>query len=201
MNSMPELAGRQHAHVLKCSAQVQGHPAACQHPVLSGLCTQRHQLLSCREHVNRVLSNTGQIKSELARCLLAEFLGTLLFQIFGGAAPPKDTTAPAANGFALVCISEYAHNIPGSLLQAACIVQAGCVQCAHLCWSCHEHAKASPQKCACKPLPLPAVYTFANISGAHLNPAVSFALMCTGHMKWWKGLLYMVMQVGGCNLL
>jgi hypothetical protein len=40
-----------------------------------------------------------------------------------------------------------------------------------------------------------AVYTFANISGAHLNPAVSFALMCTGHMKWWKGLLYMVMQV------
>jgi glycerol uptake facilitator-like aquaporin len=40
-----------------------------------------------------------------------------------------------------------------------------------------------------------AVYTFANISGAHLNPAVSFALMCTGHMKWWRGLLYMVMQV------
>jgi aquaporin TIP len=62
---------------------------------------------ACREQVNRVLSNTGQIKSELARCLLAEFLGTLLFQIFGGAAPPKDTTAPAANGFALVCISKY----------------------------------------------------------------------------------------------
>lgn len=62
---------------------------------------------SCRQHVNRVLNNTGQIKSELARCLLAEFLGTLLFQLFGGAAPPKDTTAPAANGFALVCISEF----------------------------------------------------------------------------------------------
>lgn len=40
-----------------------------------------------------------------------------------------------------------------------------------------------------------AVYTFANISGGHLNPAVSFALMCTGHMKWWKALLYMVAQV------
>lgn len=61
---------------------------------------------SCRQQVNRFLSNTGQIKSELVRCLLAEFMGTLLFQIFGGAAPPKDTTAPAANGFALVCISE-----------------------------------------------------------------------------------------------
>jgi aquaporin TIP len=56
--------------------------------------------------VNKVLNNTGQIKNDLARCLIAEFLGTLLFQIFGGAAPPKDTTAPAANGFALVCISE-----------------------------------------------------------------------------------------------
>lgn len=72
----------------------------------------------CREQVNRVLSNTGQIKSELARCLLAEFLGTLLFQIFGGAAPPKDTTAPAANGFALVCISKY------SVL--TCIMQGPC---------------------------------------------------------------------------
>jgi hypothetical protein len=51
----------------------------------------------------------------------------------------------------------------------------------------------------CYMLQLPcfsAVYAFANVSGAHLNPAVSFALMCTGHMKWWKGLLYMIMQVG-----
>lgn len=61
---------------------------------------------ACRQHVNKFLSNTGQLKSDLARCLIAEFMGTLLFQIFGGAAPPKDTTAPAANGFALVCISE-----------------------------------------------------------------------------------------------
>ena len=60
----------------------------------------------CRSHVNKVLSNTGQIKNDLIRCLIAEFMGTLLFQIFGGAAPPKDTTAPAANGFALVCIGK-----------------------------------------------------------------------------------------------
>lgn len=90
-----------------------------------------------------MLDQTGQIKHELVRQLIAEFMGVLLFQIFGGAAPPKDTTAPAANGFALVAI----------------------------------------------------VYAFANISGAHLNPAVTFALMCTGHMKWWKGLLYMAVQV------
>jgi glycerol uptake facilitator-like aquaporin len=86
---------------------------------------------------------TGQIKFPFARCLIAEFMGTLLFQVFGGAAPPKDTTAPAANGFALVCI----------------------------------------------------VYAFANISGAHLNPAVTFALTCTGHMVVWKGLCYAVAQV------
>jgi hypothetical protein len=70
-------------------------------------------------------------------------MGTLLFQIFGGAAPPKDTTAPAANGFALVAV----------------------------------------------------IAAFAGISGAHLNPAVTFALTCTGHMVVWKGLCYAVAQV------
>lgn len=51
--------------------------------------------------------------------------------------------------------------------------------------------RTSCARCSCQL----AVYAFANVSGAHLNPAVSFALMCTGHMKWWKGLLYMIMQV------
>ncbi|MEW5315282.1 MAG: hypothetical protein WDW38_006723 [Sanguina aurantia] len=69
----------------------------------------------------------------------------LLFQMFGGSAPAKDTTAPAANGFALVAV----------------------------------------------------VYTFANVSGAHINPAVTFALICTGHMIWWKGLLYIIAQILG----
>jgi len=62
--------------------------------------------------------------------------------MFGGSAPAKDTSAPAANGFALVA----------------------------------------------------AIYAFCNISGGHLNPAVTFALMLTGHMKWWKGLMYMCAQ-------
>ncbi|GLC34859.1 hypothetical protein PLESTM_000247600 [Pleodorina starrii] len=91
------------------------------------------------------LDVSGQVKNEFARCLMAEFFGTLLFQMFGGSAPAKDTTAPAANGFALVAV----------------------------------------------------IYAFANISGAHINPAVTFALICTGHMKWWKGLLYMIAQILG----
>jgi hypothetical protein len=74
--------------------------------------------------VNKVLSNTGQIKNELIRCLIAEFMGTLLFQIFGGAAPPKDTTAPAANGFALVCISKYS----GSNHHTQWLLQTGLLQ-------------------------------------------------------------------------
>nr|ART66197.1 MIP1 [Chlamydomonas sp. ICE-L] len=88
---------------------------------------------------------TGQIRSVTIRCLLAEFFGTMLFQMFGGSAPAKDTTAPAANGFALVAL----------------------------------------------------IYAFCNVSGGHLNPAVSFALICTGHIQWWKGLLYMIAQVLG----
>ena len=103
----------------------------------------RRQKHNNRSKVQVVLSHTGQIKNELARALLAEFMGTLLFQIFGGAAPPKDTTAPAANGFALVAI----------------------------------------------------IYAFANVSGAHLNPAVTFSLMCTGHTTWWRGLAYIAVQV------
>ncbi|KAG2486531.1 hypothetical protein HYH03_014832 [Edaphochlamys debaryana] len=91
------------------------------------------------------LDVNGQIRNEFARCLMAEFFGTLLFQMFGGSAPPKDTSAPAANGFALVAV----------------------------------------------------IYAFANISGAHINPAVTFALICTGHMKWWRGLLYIIAQILG----
>lgn len=91
------------------------------------------------------IGGTGQIRNETIRQILAEFWGTLIFQMFGGSAPNKDTSAPAANGFALVA----------------------------------------------------AIYAFCNISGGHLNPAVTFALMCTGHMKWWKGLMYMCAQILG----
>jgi glycerol uptake facilitator-like aquaporin len=45
------------------------------------------------------------------------------------------------------------------------------------------------------------VYAFCNVSGAHLNPAVSFALMLTGHQMWWKSLSYMVVQVCRCLLI
>lgn len=59
--------------------------------------------------------------------------------------------------------------------------------------------RESQERLTRAPLP-PAVYGFANVSGANLNPAVSFALMCTGHMTWWKTLSYMVMQVWRAQL-
>lgn len=60
-----------------------------------------------RQKLVPYIGGTGQIKSEIARQLLAEFWGTLLFQMFGGSAPAKDTSAPAANGFALVAVGEF----------------------------------------------------------------------------------------------
>ena len=43
----------------------------------------------------------------------------------------------------------------------------------------------------------PAVYCTANVSGGHLNPAVTFATCLTGHTSWGKGLLYAIAQVLG----
>lgn len=59
-----------------------------------------------RDKLRPYINSTGQIRNDTARQLLAEFFGTLLFQMFGGSAPARDTTAPAANGFALVALSE-----------------------------------------------------------------------------------------------
>jgi hypothetical protein len=57
-----------------------------------------------RSKLRPYIDGTGQIRSDIARAVLAEFFGTMLFQMFGGSAPAKDTTAPAANGFALVAL-------------------------------------------------------------------------------------------------
>lgn len=35
------------------------------------------------------------------------------------------------------------------------------------------------------------VWATANVSGGHLNPAVTLSTMVTGHMHWKRGLLYM----------
>lgn len=63
-----------------------------------------------RQKLRPYIDSTGQVKNVFVRCLLGEFFGTLLFQMFGGSAPSKDTTAPAANGFALVAVSECRHH-------------------------------------------------------------------------------------------
>lgn len=95
--------------------------------------------------VDPYLDMSGQVRNELARKLIAEFVGVFLFEIFGGAAPPRGVEAAPANGFALAAV----------------------------------------------------IYAFCNISGGHINPAVSFALMLTGHQKPRETFLYIVIQVLG----
>lgn len=41
------------------------------------------------------------------------------------------------------------------------------------------------------------MYTTANVSGGHLNPAVTFAQCLTGHSSWERGALYAIAQVLG----
>jgi hypothetical protein len=81
----------------------------------------------CRQKLRPYLDTSGQIKNEFARCLMAEFFGTLLFQMFGGSAPAKDTTAPAANGFALVAVGKPDPH-PNSWLMGYC--KNACMRCA-----------------------------------------------------------------------
>ncbi len=44
---------------------------------------------------------------------------------------------------------------------------------------------------------LAAVYITANISGGHLNPAVTVATLCTGHISLLKAAAYIVAQIVG----
>ncbi len=48
------------------------------------------------------------------------------------------------------------------------------------------------------------IFATANVSGGHLNPAVTLATILTGHMYWTRGVLYMIAQVcvcvGGCSI-
>ena len=45
--------------------------------------------------------------------------------------------------------------------------------------------------------PLVPVYATCNISGGHLNPAVTFANCLTGHMSWSRGGTYVTAQILG----
>ena len=46
-------------------------------------------------------------------------------------------------------------------------------------------------------LVLSAVFITANVSGGHLNPAVTLATMFTGHIKITRGLAYIFLQICG----
>ena len=41
------------------------------------------------------------------------------------------------------------------------------------------------------------IYATANISGGHLNPAVTLATCLTGHTSWARGALYSIAQLAG----
>ena len=41
------------------------------------------------------------------------------------------------------------------------------------------------------------VYATCNVSGGHLNPAVTFANCLTGHMSWSRGGTYVTAQILG----
>ena len=51
--------------------------------------------------------------------------------------------------------------------------------------------KAAFTTCVC------AVFITANVSGGHLNPAVTLATIFTGHIKVTRGLAYMFLQICG----
>ena len=80
---------------------------------------------------------------KLYAALAAEFLGMLLFALYGGEA--RDSAAAYGNGLALAVL----------------------------------------------------VYATANVSGGHLNPAVTLGTIISGHMGWRRGLLYMAAQFLG----
>lgn len=44
------------------------------------------------------------------------------------------------------------------------------------------------------------VFGLAEISGGHLNPAVTLALVLEGKMEWKRGLMYVLSQMGGACL-
>jgi MIP family channel proteins len=41
------------------------------------------------------------------------------------------------------------------------------------------------------------VYAWGSLSGAHVNPAVTLGIVCTGRMKWEKAILYWIAQFAG----
>ena len=58
-------------------------------------------------------------------------------------------------------------------------------------------AKAQNQWFLCNSRGCAAVYITANISGGHLNPAVTLATVFTGHISVLKGFAYIFMQICG----
>lgn len=130
--------------------------------------------------------------------LLAEFLGLAIFQVYGGSA--NDDVAALANGITLAVIGKLiakeSQNVYSFSIWAPLRYSYNNQLLKHRrisIWvpKLDRWPFRSLKHC------LTAVYATCNVSGGHLNPAVSFANCLTGHMSWSRGGVYVIAQVLG----
>ena len=121
----------------------------------------------------------------------------MFFQIIGGTSVAS--LAPFTNGMALAVWSEFLL-VVFSLLAAAAAARNACALCG-ICTACalpplaHNHAPHNPNNQQQKQLKK--VYTAANISGGHLNPAVTFSVFSCGFYPALHSILYIILQCVG----
>ncbi|KAF8073180.1 TIP1-2 [Scenedesmus sp. PABB004] len=128
-----------------------------------------------------LLQTEASTSSKLAAAVACEAACTFLFAFIGGAAPGG--AAAAANGLGLAVLS--ASPLPAPPRRRAARAARA------------RTLPSRPRRRAAAPR---AVYVAANVSGGHLNPAVSFATTVTGHSSGSRALYYILAQTGGAVL-
>jgi len=96
-----------------------------------------------------------RIKNDLAREVLAEFLGTFVLMVFGNGSVAQSVLSNGASGGTISI--NFAYGVGVTM----------------------------------------AVYVAGNVSGAHLNPAMSLLFTIMGRLPWYKLPCYVIAQVAG----
>ncbi len=133
--------------------------------------------------------------------LLAEFIGMAIFQIYGGSA--NDEVAAFGNGLTLAVVSKRLSSTSCSFINVQ--LQHIPLYCMKLpasltLWESQIYPKRFRRYSAWRvshSVVYAAVYATANVSGGHVNPAVTLANCLTGHTSWGRGGLYMLAQLLG----